>query len=477
MAFSKDFLWGGATAANQFEGAWQEGGKGPTVADVITVGSHTQPRQVRINMDEDIYYPSRKASDFYHHYQEDIALMAEMGYKVYRMSIAWGRIFPDVAAEEPNEQGLAFYDKVLDELRKYGIEPLITLQHNEIPLSALAYGGWSSKKMIGFYAKYCRTVFRRYRDKVKYWLPFNEINNMFLPMSNILQGGIYNEGTTSFLDQVDDENKRLNALNNMLIASATVVAEGRKINPEFHFGTMICHITRYPRTCNPDDVLLAFQDDIFYNNSCADVMLKGEYSFFTLREYEKRGITLELSEEEKEILKKGTCDFYTFSYYQSITESVLDFKEQTSGNIMGGIKNPYLKESDWDWPIDPVGLRYTLLKVYDRYRVPVMITENGLGCLDTLNSDGTVHDPYRIAYIRDHIREMEKAIDDGVELIGYTAWGCIDLVSVSTGEMKKRYGFVYVDADDEGNGTFKRYRKDSFYWYKKVIETNGTELE
>ena len=206
-------------------------------------------------------------------------------------------------------------------------------------------------------------------------------------------------------------------------------------------------------------------------------MLKGEYSFFTLREYEKRGITLELSEEEKEILKKGTCDFYTFSYYQSITESVLDFKEQTSGNIMGGIKNPYLKESDWDWPIDPVGLRYTLLKVYDRYRVPVMITENGLGCLDTLNSDGTVHDPYRIAYIRDHIREMEKAIDDGVELIGYTAWGCIDLVSVSTGEMKKRYGFVYVDADDEGNGTFKRYRKDSFYWYKKVIETNGAELE
>ena len=261
MAFPKEFLWGGATAANQFEGAWNEGGKGPTVADVITAGSHTQPRQIRLNMDGDTYYPSRKASDFYDHYQEDIALMAEMGFKVYRMSIAWGRIFPDVAAEEPNEQGLVFYDKVLDELRKYGIEPLITLQHNEMPLSALAYGGWSSKKMIGFYAKYCKTVFQRYRDKVKYWLPFNEINNMFLPLSNILQAGIYNEGTTSFLEQADDENKRLNALNNMLIASATVVAEGRKINPDFHFGTMICHITRYPRTCNPDDVLLVFQND------------------------------------------------------------------------------------------------------------------------------------------------------------------------------------------------------------------------
>mgnify|MGYP004489390309 FL=1 len=316
----------------------------------------------------------------------------------------------------------------------------------------------------------------RYSKYVEYWIPFNEINDMFLPLSSIGQGAFVPDGECLWTNQEDNPSRRFEALNNMFIASAKTVIEGRKINPDFHFGTMICHITRYPRTCHPNDVLLTWQDDAFYNCSCADVMMKGEYSYFTLKRYKEYGYNPNLTEEEKQVLKEGVCDYYTFSYYQSISESTLDFSEQTSGNIMGGIKNPYLKETAWDWPIDPVGLRYTLNKVYDRYKCPIMITENGIGCVDELTSDFKVHDDYRIDYLRDHVTEMGKAIDDGVNLIGYMMWGCIDLVSVSTGEMKKRYGFIYVDVDDKGCGTFNRYRKDSFYWYKKVIESNGEEL-
>ena len=477
MSFSKDFMWGGATAANQIEGAYLEDGKGLSVSDIVTVGSHEQPRIISPIINEKYFYPSRKSIDFYHHYKEDIALFSEMGFKAYRFSISWSRIYPNGDDESPNEEGLVFYDNVFKELKKYGIEPVVTISHSDIPLNiATKYQGWSNKKVINLYVKYAKTLFERYEDYVEYWIPFNEINDIFLPLSGLGHGALlYNEECT-FQGQPNDFERRMYALNNMFIASASAVIEGHKINSKFKFGTMICHITRYPRTCHPDDVLLVFKNDSFYNNTCADVMLKGEYPFYTLKEFENRGIKLDLSEEEKDILKQGTCDYYTFSYYQSISESTLMFDEKTSGNIMGGIKNPYLKESEWDWPIDPVGLRYTLLKVYDRYKVPLMITENGIGCKDILNADGTIHDPYRIDYIRSHIAEMKKAINDGVDLIGYMAWGCIDLVSVSTGEMKKRYGFIYVDIDDLGNGSFKRYKKDSFYWYKKVIESNGEEL-
>ncbi len=478
MTFCKDFLWGGATAANQFEGAYLEDGKGLNVSDVITVGSHQSPRRISLEMDEKYFFPSKKASDFYHHYKEDIALLAEMNFKSYRMSIAWTRIYPNGDDEFPNEKGLLFYENVFKELKKYNIEPIVTISHNEMPLNIVKkYNGWTNKKVIDLYVKYCEVIFNRYKEYVKYWLPFNEINNLLLPLSNLIQGGIYLKGTVYFNDQKDEPELRLNALNNILIASAKAVKLGRKINPNFHFGTMICHITRYPRTCHPNDNLLVQKNDLIHNCMCSDVMLKGEYPFYAIKYFEKSKIHLHLNDEEKHILKEGTCDFYTFSYYQSITESTLKFEDETSGNIMGGIKNPYLKETDWNWPIDPVGLRYTLLKVYDRYRVPIMITENGIGCIDKLEKDKTVHDPYRIEYLRDHIIEMKKAVEDGVDLIGYTAWGCIDLVSVSTGEMKKRYGFVYVDADDYGNGTYDRYRKDSFYWYKKVIASNGEDLD
>lgn len=477
MKFPKDFLWGGATAANQFEGAYDEDGKGLSVYDIISSGTHSTPRIISPNMDSKYYYPSHKAIDFYHRYKEDIALFAKMGFKAFRMSINWSRIYPNGDDEVPNEKGLAFYDNVFKELAKYNIEPVVTMSHSDIPLAiGKKYGGWNNPKVIDLYCKYTDTIMNRYKDSVKYWLPFNEINDIFLPLSGVGQGAFIPSEECSFLNQPELLKERLTALQNMFIASAKTVVNGRKLNGNYHFGTMICHITRYPRTCHPDDVLLTFQDDQLFNNTCADVMMKGEYPYYAIKKFKDMGVEINLSEEDKQLLKAGVCDYYTFSYYQSISESTLDFKDQTSGNIMGGIKNPYLKETSWDWPIDPVGLRYTLNKVYDRYNCPIMITENGIGCLDVLTEDKKVHDDYRIDYLRDHIVEMGKAIEDGVDLIGYTAWGCIDLVSVSTGEMRKRYGFIYVDVDDNGQGTFNRYEKDSFEWYRKVITSNGEEL-
>lgn len=476
--FRKDFLWGGATAANQCEGAYLDDGKGLTVSDIISAGSHGKPRYIDFDMSDEYYFPSTKGIDFYHHYKEDIALFAEMGFKVFRFSIAWARIFPNGDDDEPNEKGLQFYDNVIDELNKYHIEPLVTISHNEIPLNIVTkYKGWANKKVIDLYLRLCETLFLRYKDKVKYWIPFNEMNNLFLPLSNLMQGGIYFEGTRDWSKQKDDENLRMNALNNVLIANARAVKLGKSINPEFLFGTMICHITRYPRTCHPDDIYYVHQEDLLKNCTCSDVMLNGEYPYYAKTYFERKGIKLDINEKEIEDLKEGICDFYSFSYYQSICESTLEFNEKTSGNIMGGIRNPYLELTEWDWPIDPVGLRYTLNKIYDRYHVPIMITENGLGAVDVLESDGSIHDQYRINYTKRHIEEMLKAVDDGVDLIGYTSWGCIDLVSVSTGEMKKRYGFIYVDVDDEGKGSFKRFKKDSFYWYQKVIYSNGEDLD
>lgn len=474
--FKKDFFWGGATSANQIEGAYLEDGKGLSVSDIVTVGSHTNPRLITPVIKKEYYYPSHTAIDYYHHYKEDIKLFSEMGFKAYRMSISWARVYPD--GETLNEMGLEFYDSVFEELKKYNIEPIVTISHGDIPLAiGTKFNSWTNKKVIDLYVKYALTLINRYKD-VRYWIPFNEINDMFLPLSSLGQGAIIPNNDISFLSQEDDPNKRFNALNNMMIASSKLIIEARKINPNLHFGTMICHITRYPRTCNPSDVLLTLQDDLFYNDTCSDVMLKGKYPTYSLNRLKDMGVSLDLSNEELDILSKGLCDFYSFSYYQSISLTTLDkYKETTSGNIMGGIKNPYLKETKWNWPIDPIGLRYTLLKVYDRYNVPIMITENGIGCVDVLNDDNTIRDNYRIDYLREHIKQMNLAIKDGVDLIGYMMWGPIDLVSVSTGEMKKRYGFIYVDRNDDNTGDYSRYKKDSFYWYKKVIKTNGEDLD
>lgn len=475
--FPENFFWGGATAANQFEGAWQEDGKGISTADIMTAGTHEEPRRITLDIDESsYYYPSHEGVDFYHHYKEDIALCAEMGFNIFRMSINWTRIFPTGVEEEPNEKGLAFYEDVFKELKKYNIEPLVTIFHNESPLYFTTHtNGWADRKVIDYYLNFCRAIFTRYKDLVKYWIPFNEINCLTTKLGNWNHAGILNEGTEFFTEQTDDANTRFASLHHQFVASALAVKMGKEINPDFRFGTMICHITVYPLTCHPDDMILTQQEDLMRNCFSGDVQVKGIYPYYIKKYFEKNNISFEITKEDEKALKEGTVDFYSFSYYMSNCISHDANSAKVSGNVMGGAKNPYLEATDWNWQIDPKGLRYTLNHVYDRYGIPVMVTENGLGARDTL-VDGQIHDDYRIQYIKEHIEQMKLAIDDGVDLIGYTPWSSIDLVSVSTGEMEKRYGFIYVDRDNNGNGTMKRYRKDSFYWYKKVIESNGEIL-
>ena len=474
--FPKSFLWGGATAANQVEGAWDLDNKGPSIADAMTSGSHKTPRNISASINCSEYYPSHKAVDFYHHYKEDIKLMAEMGYTVYRMSIAWTRIFPNGNDSIPNEAGLAFYDKIFEELKKYNIEPLVTIYHNELPLSFVKDGGWSNRKVIDYYVNFARVIMERYKDVVKYWIPFNEINDLTTNVGNWNHGGILNEGTKNFQNQIDDPNKRYAALHNQFVASALTVKLGKQINSKFLFGTMICHITVYPLTCNPLDVLETQKEDQLRNCFSGDVQIKGSYPYFMDSYFRKHNISFPIASNDMQIIKEGTCDFYSFSYYMTNCITVQKDAQQVSGNIMGGAKNPYLCATDWNWQIDPIGLRYTLNHIYDRYNVPIMITENGIGAKDVFKN-GKIHDDYRIKYYKEHIEQMRLAIDDGVDLVGYTPWTSIDVISCSTGEISKRYGFIYVDCDDQGNGTFNRYKKDSFYWYKKVISTNGEDLD
>ena len=477
MGFSKDFLWGGATAANQFEGGWNLDGKGISTSDMLTSGTHAMPRKITKETIYGLNYPSHEAIDFYHRYKEDIRLFAEMGFKVFRMSIAWTRIFPNGDDKEPNEAGLKFYDDVFDELKKYNIEPLVTISHYEMPFNLTKkYNGWASREVIDFFVNYCNVIFNRYKDKVKYWLTFNEINCGTKPVGGYLSLGILNEGTEDLLHQNDNKQIRFQALHHQFVASAKAVKLGHSINKDFKIGCMIAYMTKYPYTCNPDDILLTQKMDQLANDLCGDVHVRGEYPFFAKRYFEENNIVLDITEEDKKILKEGTVDYYTFSYYMSNCESAEGGKDKVSGNLVSGIKNPYLKASDWGWQIDPKGLRYVLNKLYGRYNIPLMVVENGIGAFDKVEEDGSINDDYRIEYLKDHIIQMKEAVKDGVDLIGYTPWGCIDLVSASTGEMEKRYGFIYVDKDNAGEGTLDRKKKKSFEWYKNVIKTNGEEL-
>lgn len=478
MGVLKDgFLWGGAVAANQCEGAWDVDGKGISDSDICTGGSHTRAKRITRTIEEGTFYPSQEAIDFYHHYREDIALFAEMGFKVFRFSIAWTRIFPTGMEEEPNEAGLKFYDGVIDECLKYHIEPLITISHYEMPYALTEkYNGWASRACIDLFVKYAKVLFTRYKGKVKYWLTFNEINCGTMPTGNLLSLGILNEGTTDFMHQVDIPQLRFQGLHHQFVASALAVQAGHEIDPDAKIGCMICHITTYPFTCNPDDVLKAQQRNQILNQFCGDVQVRGEYPHFMKRYFEEQGIRVEMEPGDLETIKNGCVDFYTFSYYMSTCESADPDQEQTGGNISGGVKNPYLGSSDWGWQIDPKGLRYTLNELYGRYRVPLMVVENGLGAYDEKAADGSIHDPYRIDYLKKHIEQMKEAVKDGVDLMGYTPWGCIDLVSASTGEMAKRYGFIYVEKYDDGTGDLSRKKKDSFEWYKNVIASNGEEM-
>ncbi len=473
-----DFLWGGAVAANQYEGAWDVDGKGPSTSDMCTNGTHTTPKRITREWEEGTLYPSREAIDFYHHYKEDIALFAEMGFKVFRLSIAWTRIFPTGMEEEPNEAGLAFYDRVFDECLKYGMEPLVTISHYEMPFGLTkAYNGWAGRECIDHFMRYCQVIFDRYQNKVKYWLTFNEINAGVQSMGNFLSLGILNEGTENFVNQIDIPQLRFQGLHHQFVASAKAVKLAHEKYPQFLMGNMICFITSYPFTCNPDDILEAQKQMQMTNWFCSDIQVRGEYPAYAERYFEEKQIQIHMEPGDEEILREGCVDFYTFSYYMStcVAKNPTD-EASVAGNLAGGLKNPYLEASDWGWQIDPKGLRYTLNEIYNRYNIPLMVVENGLGAKDILNPDKTVDDDYRINYLRQHIEQMKEAVADGVDLMGYTPWGCIDLVSASTGEMAKRYGFIYVDKYDDGTGTLERYRKKSFYWYQKVIQTNGAEL-
>ncbi|MED4227284.1 6-phospho-beta-glucosidase [Neobacillus cucumis] len=473
--FPEGFLWGGATAANQLEGAYQEGGKGLNLADVLPGGKVRLELLMKpgfnYEIDESKYhYPNHEGIDFYHRYKEDIALFAEMGFKVYRMSIAWSRIFPRGDEETPNEEGLAFYDRVFDELHKHGIEPVVTISHYETPLHLIKeYGAWKNRKLIGFFERYVRTIFDRYKNKVKYWMTFNEINGAtHFPLFGL---GFSASSEEARLQE------SFQGLHHQFVASALAVKIGHEIIPGSQIGCMLVYAPVYAFDSNPENVMYALREEQIFNYYCGDVQVRGEYPAFAKRYFEENGIKLDIQDGDLEIIKEGTVDYIGFSYYMSRTERKEKTNEESaSGNIIGGVKNPFLKASDWGWEIDPEGLRISLNKLYDRYQVPLFIVENGLGAKDTVEADGSVNDDYRIDYLRDHIKAMAEAIEDGVNLMGYTPWGCIDLVSASTGEMSKRYGFIYVDRHDDGSGTLERSKKKSFYWYKDVIATNGEQL-
>ncbi|PNV59824.1 6-phospho-beta-glucosidase [Clostridium sp. chh4-2] len=465
--FPENFLWGGAVAANQCEGAYNADGKGLSVQDVL-------PHGLRGARTEEPTPDNLKLEgiDFYHRYKEDIKLFAEMGFKVFRTSIAWSRIFPEGDEEQPNEKGLQFYDDLFDECLKYGIEPLVTISHYETPLGlSRKYDGWRDRKLIGFFERYCRTIFTRYKGKVKYWLTFNEINSLL--HAPFMSGGILTP------PEELTEQDLYQAIHHELVASAMAVKMGHEIIPDAKIGCMILGITVYPLTPDPDDIIATMVKDretmLF-----ADIHARGKYPAYLLNYFKDHNIHLEMEPGDEEMLK-NTVDFISFSYYSSICETVhTELAESTGGNLSRGYKNPYLKASDWGWQIDPKGLRYTLNKLYDRYQLPLFIVENGLGAVDELvtldNGEKTVLDDYRIEYLREHLKQVREAIHDGVEVMGYTSWGCIDLVSASTAEIKKRYGYIYVDRNDDGSGSFERYRKKSFWWYKKIIQTNGEAL-
>jgi len=481
--FPKDFLWGGATAANQCEGGWQEDGKGVSIPDMITGGDLHTPRRFFREIQEDIYYPSHEAVDMYHHYLEDIKLFAEMGFKVYRMSLNWTRIFPNGDEETPNQAGLLFYKKIFEALKENGIEPLVTLSHYEFPYALTKkWNGWADRRTIACYEKYATTVMKEYKGLVKYYLTFNEINISMMDTQGLFSVGIFPEGdgvsALSLNGQESHEHlqTKMRALHHQFLASAKTVRASREIDPEIKVGCMIAGVCNYPLTCNPDDILAAQNAMQMGNFFCGDVQVRGHYPGFAKRYFKENKIDIQCTKEDEALLKSGTVDFYSFSYYSSNCKSAKPAEDAKQGNMSMGEPNPYLKASDWGWTIDPKGLRYYLNEVYDRYHIPVMVVENGLGAVDEKEADGSVHDTYRIDYLKQHIEQMAEAIEDGVELMGYTMWGCIDLVSAGTGEMKKRYGFIYVDKDNDGNGTMERSKKDSFYWYKKVIETNAAEL-
>lgn len=468
---TKDFLWGGAVAATQVEGAWNVDGKGVSTADVMTAGAHGVSRKITDGVLPGENYPNHTAIDFFHTYKEDIKLFAEMGFKAFRTSIAWTRIYPNGDEATPNEAGLKFYDDLFDELLKHGIEPVVTLAHFDMPYHlAKHYGGFRNRQVVDFFAKYAETVLKRYQHKVKYWMTFNEINNQSNYWEDLFTW------TNSGLTIKEGENREalmIQAVHHELVASAMAVKIGHSINPNMKIGCMLAMVPVYPYSCRPEDMILA-TDSMNSRWYFGDVHVRGAYGAYVEAYWDKRGIRPIMKPEDAQILREGKVDYIGFSYYMSGVVKTASKEDPSEG----WVRNPYITVSEWGWPNDPVGLRWTLNALYERYQIPLFIVENGFGAVDTVKPDGSIDDDYRISYLRNHIKEMKKAVEiDGVDLMGYLPWGPIDIVSFGTGEMKKRYGFIYVDKDNDGQGTLKRSRKKSFFWYQKVIKSLGEDLE
>jgi Beta-glucosidase/6-phospho-beta-glucosidase/beta-galactosidase len=472
----KDFLWGGAVAAHQVEGAWNVAGKGPSIVDVLSGGNVNTARKVTDHVLDGVLYPNHQAVDFYHHYKSDIKLFAEMGFKCFRTSINWTRIFPKGDEQEPNEEGLKFYDDLFDELLKYNIEPVITLSHFEMPLHLVtSYGGWKNRALIDLFARFAEVVMSRYQHKVKYWMTFNEINNQ-RDVGTAVFG--YTNSGVDYTKEANPEECMYQVVHHQFVASAKVVKLGKNINPSFKIGCMLAIVPIYPFSCDPDDIMHAteaMRTRYFFG----DVHMRGEYPNYILKEWQQKGYNINRAPEDEQILREGCCDYIGLSYYMSVAVKAKSEGNTSDGmaGFRGSVNNPYVQASEWGWQIDPVGLRYSLNMLYERYQKPLFIVENGFGARDNVEDNGEIHDDYRIDYLKSHIIEMKKAVfEDGVELMGYTPWGCIDCVSFGTGEYRKRYGFIYVNRHDDGTGDFSRSRKKSFYWYQNVIKTNAEAL-
>lgn len=489
MSFPKHFLWGGSVSAAQIEGAWDEDGKAPVEIDFANVVSNLNqriisyqkedgtygeaglfsviPKGSKYAVKEGVHCPNRKATDFYHHYREDIAMLAEMGFTTFNTTISWARIFPKGVKNGVNKKGVEFYRNVFKECKKYNIDPIITLYKYDTPIYVnTEMGGWSNRAVIDEYLEFVRVCFTEYKDLVNKWITFNEIQVILFPL-------LFKRKVT-----LEKTKEVYLSLHHQLIAAAKAVQMGHEINPKNKIGCMVAGLFNHPLTPDPKDVSACqknMQDNFYF---CADVFMRGYYPSYTTRIIKDAGIDMKISEEDKKTLINGKSDFIAFSYYFSnCVTTHTDMHKESLGNMSMGSKNPYLKASEWGWQMDPLGFKTALHDVYDRYQKPIMIVENGLGATDVLTKDKKIHDDYRINYLKNHIKCMKEAVEEGVDMIGYTTWGCIDLVAASTGQVSKRYGFIYVDVDDEGNGTFERYRKDSFYWYKKVIASHGEDLD
>jgi 6-phospho-beta-glucosidase len=479
--FPKDFLWGGAIAANQAEGAWREDGKGISVADVNRLKEEL-PLEKRYNRDlstEDVRqaladteatYPKRFGIDFYRTYKDDLKLLAGTGMNAFRTSINWARIFPNGDDEKPNEAGLKFYDSLIDEIIKNNMRPLITISHYEFPINlALNYNGWYDRRLIEFFTRFCEVVFERYKDKVLDWILVNQVNLIKFESFNHL--GVPSDKVTNLLEA------KYQAVHNELVACGRAIRIAKKINPHFNIGNMIYDDISYAASCKPEDVLATCkrnQMEYFFS----DIAIRGSYPGYALRYFDENNIHIEFGKDDEADLQ-NTIDFLAISYYYTMisdAQSVNQKDEPEIASHNNEYPNPHIKQSAWGWGIDPIGMRIKLNYFWDRYQIPIVIAENGIGCFDKVEADGSVHDPYRIEYLRAHIEQLKEAIKDGVKITAYHPWGPIDIVSASSSEMDKRYGFIYVDLDNHGKGSGKRILKDSYHWYKEVVASNGENL-